>query len=142
MRNLINLLLMLLLVSSAESVLGSRLLNVTERGQSAEQEASPEQQTPPASQGQASSSASVQSVTGCVVQSDHGYSLKTESDTYPIETDQDLSQYVNKQVKVTGILEHHNASSPSATSGSAAVITDLRLRMIGSVIGDCNQPSK
>src|SRR6478752_801726 len=128
MRTLINLLLMLLLAISAENVLG----------QNGEQE----QQTPPTSQGQASSSAAVQSVTGCVVRTDHGFSLMTESGSDPIETSQDLSQYVNKQVKVTGILEHHTAAPPSAKGGSTAVVTDIRLRMIATVIGDCNQPSK
>jgi hypothetical protein len=94
------------------------------------------------SQGQASSSAAVQSITGCVVQSDNGYSLKTESDTYPIETQKDLSHYVNKEVKVTGVLEHHNASAPSSTTGNATTITDLRLRVIVTVIGDCSQSQK
>jgi hypothetical protein len=102
----------------------------------------PAQQESPSTQGQPSSSAAVQSVTGCVVQSDHGYSLKTESDTYPIETDKDLSQYVNKEVKITGILEHHSASAPPATAGSTATVTDVRLRMVATVIGDCNQPQK
>jgi hypothetical protein len=101
-----------------------------------------QQQAPSTSQGQASSSAAVQSVTGCVVQTDSGYSLKTESDNYPIETDKDLSHYVNKQVKVTGVLEHHNASAPSSSTGSATTITDLRLRVIVTVIGDCNQSQK
>jgi hypothetical protein len=106
-----------------------------------QQNAAPEQQMPPASQGQASSTAAIQSVTGCVVQSDHGYSLKTENDSYPIETDKDLSQYVNKRIRITGILEHHTAA-PSATSGNTAVISDIRLRTVASVVGDCNQPSK
>jgi hypothetical protein len=128
MRKLINPLLILLLAISAESVLG--------------QNEEHQQQAPSTSQGQATSSTAVQSVTGCVVKSDHGFSLKTDSDSYPIETDQDLSQYVNKQVKVTGILEHHTGAAPSATSGSTAVITDLRLRMVATVVGNCNQPSK
>lgn len=163
MRNLINLLLMLLLVVSVEYMLGQQLTNETNKQQQNEQQnanpgqqnanpeqqnaqpeqqnAQPEQQMPSASQGQASSTAAIQSVTGCVVQSDHGYSLKTENDSYPIETDKDLSQYVNKQIRITGILEHHTAA-PSATSGSSAVISDIRLRTIASVVGDCNQPSK
>lgn len=128
MRSLISLVVMFLLTCSAESVLS--------------QDAKQQEQAPPTSQGQNSSSAAVKSVTGCVVKSNQGFSLKTDSDTYPIETDKDLSQYVNKQVKVTGILEHHTGASPSATSGSTAVITDLRLRMIVTVIGDCDQPSK
>jgi len=77
-----------------------------------------------------------------VVQSDRGFSLKTDIDTYPIETDRDLSQYVNKQVKITGILEHHTNAAPSATSSNAAVITDIRLRIVASVVGDCNKTAK
>ena len=142
MQNLIKLLLILLLAISAENVFGRRLLTAADKQQNEEQNAPPEQQTPSTSQGQASSSAAVKSVTGCVVKSENGYSLKTESDTYPIETEKDLSQYVNKQVKITGILEHHNAAAPVPASGNAATITDIRLRMIASVIGDCNQPAK
>ena len=170
MRKIINLLVMLLLVVSAEYMLGRQLSNVTDKQQQNEpqttnpdqqtanpgqqnanpdqqnanpeqQNANPEQQAPTTSQGQASSTAAVQSVTGCVVQSDHGYSLKTQNDTYQIETDKDLSQYVNKQIRITGILEHHTAA-PSPTSGNAAVISDIRLRTIATVVGDCNQPSK
>ncbi len=123
MRKLFNLLLTLLLAISAEGVLA--------------QEEQHEQQAPPASQGQASSSTSVQSVTGCVVKSDQGYSLKTDSDSYPIETGKDLSKYVNKQVRVTGILEHHNTPAPSEANGSPVVLTDLRLRTVVTVVGDC-----
>jgi len=123
MRNFTTLLLALLLAISTECVVGA-------------------QQSPPASQAQASSSAAAQSVTGCLVQSGHGYSLMTESGSYPIETEKDLTQYVNKQITVTGILEHHTGTTPSATSGKAAVITDLRLRIVASVVGDCNSPSK
>ena len=125
MRNLINLLLTLLLTISAESVLGQ---------QNREQE----QQTP----SDASSNAAVQSVSCCLVKTNGSFTLMTETDSYPIETENDLSQYVNKQLKVTGILEHHTGTAPSATSGNAALITDIRLRMVAKVIGDCNQPSK
>ena len=103
--------------------------------QGQEQNAPPDQQQP-----QASSSAAVQSVTGCLVRSDSGYSLKTDTDTVPIETDKDLSQYVGKQIIVTGILEHHNATS-SKSNGTVA-ITDLRLRVVATVIGDCNSNPK
>src|SRR6516164_9710148 len=92
--------------------------------QGGEQSASPQQQ-----HAQGSSSAAVQSETGCLVRSNSGYSLKT---------DKDLSSYVNKRIKVTGILEHHSAAAPSSTSGPV-VITDLRLRVVVSVIGECNQ---
>ena len=83
----IKLLMMVLLAISAQNAFST---------QSQDQSASPEQQTPPDAQGQASRSAVAKSVTGCVVQGDHGYSLKTESETYPLETEKDLSQYVNK----------------------------------------------
>ena len=65
----------------------------------------------------------------------------TESGSYPIETGQDLSQYIDKQVKVTGILEHHTAARRQQAV-AASVVTDIRLRMIATVIGDCNRPSK
>lgn len=137
MRTLATVFLMLLLGISAESMLGSRLQ------QNQVPNTSPEQQPQSTSPtGQASSRAAVQTVTGCVVKSDHGYSLKTDNETDPIETDQDLSHYVNKQVKLTGILEHHTAASPSAASGNAATVTNIRLRMIATVVGDCNPPSK
>ena len=109
--------------------------------QSQDQSASSEQQTPPDAQGQASRSAVAKSVTGCVVQGDHGYSLKTESETDPLETEKDLSQYVNKRVTVTGILEHQNSPTQSA-SGNATTVSDIRLRTIVSVVGDCKEPSK
>jgi hypothetical protein len=128
---------MLLLFTSAESMLGSRLQ------QDEKQNASPEQQAQPTSpQGQTTSRAAMQSVTGCVVKSDRGYSLMTDDGSYPIETDQDLSNYINKQVKVTGILEHHTTAAPSAETGNATTVTDIRLRMVATVIGDCNQRSK
>jgi hypothetical protein len=128
MQNLINLLLTLFLAISAQIVFG--------------QNAGQEQQTPAAGESHASHNAEVQSVTGCVVKTDKGFSLKTDSDSYPIETDKDLSNYVNKQVKVSGILEHKSSSAPSTESGSTAVITDIRLRMVATVIGDCSPPSK
>lgn len=126
--------LLMLLVISAEGMLGSR------SQQNENQNPSPEPQASPS--GQATSRAAVESVTGCVVKSDSGYSLMTDNGSYPIETSQDLSTYVNKQVKVTGILEHHTAAAPSAANGNATTITDIRLRMIATVIGDCNQRSK
>ena len=92
-------------------------------------------------QGNASSSTAVQSMTGCLIKTDSGYALKTDDATVPLETGKDLSQYVNKQIKVTGILEHHNAEGQSA-SGSPATITDLRLRLVASVVGDCAPSAK
>ncbi|HXU17177.1 MAG TPA: DUF5818 domain-containing protein [Terriglobales bacterium] len=128
----IKLLMMVLLAISAQNAFST---------QSQDQSASSEQQTPPDAQGQASRSAVAKSVTGCVVQGDHGYSLKTESETYPLETEKDLSQYVNKRVTVTGILEHQNSPTQSA-SGNATTVSDIRLRTIVSVVGDCKEPSK
>jgi hypothetical protein len=142
MQSLINLMLIMFLTISAGALCGNRLIGATVNPQNENQNASPQQQEPPTSQGQASGSATVQSITGCVVQSDHGYSFKTENDTYPIETGKDLSHYVNKQVKVTGVLEHHNAATPSSSTGNPTTVTDLRLRMIATVIGDCNQSQK
>jgi len=136
MRNVIKSILM-----SALTIMASSLLIAATGQQNQEPNASP-QQGQPSAQGQASSNAVVQSVTGCVLKSDQGFSLKTESDTYPIETGKDLSQYVNKKVRVTGILEHHNASAPSGAAASTTTITDLRLRMIVTVVGDCNQSQK
>lgn len=128
MQKFINLLLLLLLLSiSTKCVLA--------------QENEQQEQTPPTSQRDPSSSAMMKTVIGCVVQSDQGFSLKTDSDSYPIETDQDLSQYVNKQVKVTGILENETAP-PSPKNDSPTVVRDLRLRMIATVMGDCNQSPK
>jgi hypothetical protein len=132
----------LFLTISASTLRSGWLFGAIVHPQNEEQNASPQQRQPPTSQGQASSSAMVQSETGCLVQAGHGYSLKTENDTYPIETEKDLSQYVNKQVRVTGILEHHKAATPSSSTGNAATITDLRLRVIVTVIGDCNQSHK
>ena len=141
MRVLVNVLLTLLLAISWGNVFGAQLLSASEKQQNEQQNASQDQQTPP-SQTQSSKTAAVKSVTGCVVQSEGGgYSLKTATDTYPIETDKDLSQYVNKQVEVTGVLEHQH--TPTQTeSGNAQTITDLRLRMIVTVVGDCKNPSK
>jgi len=113
----IKLLMMVLLAISAQNAFST---------QSQDQSASSEQQTPPDAQGQASRSAVAKSVTGCVVQGDHGYSLKTESETYPLET---------------GILEHQNSPTQSA-SGNATTVSDIRLRTIVSVVGDCKEPSK
>jgi hypothetical protein len=110
--------------------------NAGAQQQGGTQNASPEQQQP-----QASSTAAVRSVTGCLVRTDNGYSLKTDTETLPIETDRDLSQYVNKKIKVTGTLEHHQAATSSATGGPVA-ITDLRLRLVASMIGDCDQTTK
>jgi hypothetical protein len=121
MRNLTNIVLTLLLAISAEYVLAK-------------------QQTLPTSQGPASSAAILHIVTGCLVRNDHGYSLMTERNSYSIETGKDLAPYVNKQIIVTGIPEHHTNAAPS-TSRNAAVVTDLRLQMIASVVGDCNRPS-
>jgi hypothetical protein len=134
MQSLINLLLILPLAMSGHSVLG--------QNKTKEQQTPPPSQTSPEAQGQASGSAVYKSITGCVERRDQGFFLTTDGDSYLIDTDEDLSPYVNKQVNLTGILEHENGDAPSAESGSAAVITDVRIRMIARVIGDCNQPSK
>jgi hypothetical protein len=124
-----SLLLTMLLAVSIESVHAARQQNGEQSAPSQQQRA------------QSSSSATAQSEVGCLVRSDSGFSLKTDTESLPIETGKDLSSYVNKKIKVTGILEHHSAAAPSATSGPV-VITDLRLRVVVAVIGECDQASK
>ena len=136
MRNLINLMLILFLTISTDALRSNGLARATLNQQNEDQHASPQEQQAPTYQQQTevppSKSAAVRIYEGCVVQSDHGYSLKTKEHTYPLDTDKDLSQYVNKRVSVTAILEHHQSSDT----------TDLRLRVISKVIGDCNQSQK
>jgi hypothetical protein len=136
MQNLRNLLLVVVLVGLTGTLYAGGPRQNAAGQQGGEQNASPSQQQP-----QASSSAAVRSVTGCLIRTDNGYSLKTDTDTLPIETDRDLSQYVNKKIKVTGTLEHHQTATQSATGGPVAM-TDLRLRLVASLIGDCDQASK
>jgi hypothetical protein len=138
MRLLTSSLLTLLLAILYATVLSTQLCSAATGQQQNEGQSSQEQQAQPP-EGEATQSAVVKTVTGCVVQTDQGYSLKTATDTYPIETDRDLSKYVNKQVKVTGILEHQHTPT-SSSGGNAATVTDIRLRMVASIIGDC--PSK
>jgi len=137
MQKLIAPVLSLAFVISVLTLYGTRSLAVVEQQAGEKQSTSPEQQNnPPATQPQGSSSAAVSSVTGCLVKTNSGYSLKTDTDTYPIETDRDLSKYVDKRIKVSGLLEHHNAA-PSAENSNAIAVTDIRLRMVASVVGDC-----
>lgn len=119
MRKLTNLLLPLLLVISVGSMFSSKLMNAQQHDE--QQNTSPQQQNPPTSpQGHTSSDVAVHSVTGCLVQSDRGYVLMTEDDAYPVDTDKDLSQFINKRLQITGIWEYHNAASHSSSSGNAA----------------------
>ena len=132
MRTLKRVLIFSLLVIPAESMLGGRVQ------QNKNQNASPAQQIQQTSpQGQATSSVFTLSVTGCVVRSDQGYSLKTESETYSMETDEDLSHFVNKQVKLTGFLEFPSAAPSNSNTTST---TNLRFLMITTVIGSCYSP--
>lgn len=141
MQKLIARVLWLVLVIAAVTLYGARSLAVAEQQGGEQQGSSPEQQqSPQASQPHASSSAAVQSVTGCLVKSNSGYSLKTDTETYPIETSRDLSKYVNKKIKISGILEHHNVAAPSSENNNAIAMTDIRLRMVASVVGDCSTP--
>lgn len=139
MQEVVTRVLSLVLVIAAVTLYGARSLAVAEQQGGEQQGSSPEQQqNPQASQPQGSSSAAVQSVTGCLVKSNSGYSLKTDTETYPVETNRDLSKYVNKKIKVSGILEHHNAAAPATENNNAIAMTDIRLRMVASVVGDCN----
>jgi hypothetical protein len=138
MQKLIAPVLSLAFVISALTLYGTRSLAVVDQQAGEQQSTTPEQQNnPQASQRQGTSSAAVSSVTGCLVKTNSGYSLKSDTETYPIETDRDLSKYLNKQIKVTGILEHHNAAAPATENSNAIAVTDIRLRMVASVIGDC-----
>jgi len=130
MRNLTNVLLVLVAISANDVLCQSS---------KQEQQPPPTAQTPPP---EAQGQAAYKSVTGCVVQTNQGFFLKTDTNSYSIETDEDLSPYVNKQVNLTGIVEHQNGDAPSAESGSTAVIRDVRMRMIARVLGDCIQPSQ
>ena len=133
MRSLISMMLILFFAISTDALCSKGRVSPTVNQQNEDQHASPQEQQAPTFQQQneapPSKSTAVRVYDGCVVQSDHGYSFKTKEHTYPLDTDKDLSQYVNKRVSVTAILEHHQSSD----------ITDLRLRVISKVIGDCTQ---
>lgn len=136
MQKLIATVCSMVLVIVAMTLCGTRLLAAQQAGE--QQGASSDQQNnSQASQPRGSSAAAAQSVTGCLVKTNSGYSLKTDTDTYPIETSRDLSKYVNKKIKISGILEHHNAAAPSTENTNAIAVTDIRLRMVASVVGDC-----
>lgn len=128
-----------LLIISGESMLSSRLPQNQEQNASSQQQAQPMSQ-----QRQVISTSSLQTLAGCVVRSDRGYSLKTENGTYPIDTGGkiDLSNLVEMQVKVTGALEYHTTAAPSAVGAHLAAATTLHIRKIGWVIGTCDQSSK
>ena len=125
-----------LLTISGESMLGSRLQQNKERN------ASPEQAQPMSQQRQVISTSSLQTLAGCIVRSDGGYSLKTKKGTYPIDTGVDLSKFVAMQVKVTGALEYHTGAVAPGSGANVATATTLHIRKIGWVIGACNESSK
>jgi hypothetical protein len=126
-----------LLLVSGESMMSSRLQ------QNEKQNASPRQEAQPMSrERQVISTSSLQNLAGCVVRSDRGYSLKTEKGTYPIDTEIDLSNFVEMQVKVTGALEYHSAAAPPAVGAKLATASTLHIRKIGWVIGTCNESAK
>jgi hypothetical protein len=97
-------------------------------------------------------------VIGCVTQSGGEYVLKTEEDSFPLNTDRDLSPYVGKKVKIEGEWEATGVTTtaPVAASGSKtakepatssaqsapAFGGDLHLRIVGHVIGDCSPAQK
>jgi hypothetical protein len=117
MRKFVTPLVVSLLLVSAPNLHGSQ-----SNQQGGEQNTSPQQQhSPQTSHPQASSNAAAQSVTGCLVQLEREYSLKTDTDTYPIETEKDLSQFVHKQ---TDIRLRINIKGSNASS--------LRLSLVGS----------
>jgi hypothetical protein len=70
-----------------------------------------------------------------VVQGDHGYSLKTESETYPLEDREGLSQYVNKRVTVTGILEHQKLTNSVSEREMQQPCRTFAYRRLCTVVG-------
>jgi hypothetical protein len=130
-------LFMALLVVPAVGVKDSRLQ------QSCGRRVAPAQQAVSAiHEHQTLSRSTMQKVTGCLVKSDHGYSLQIEKDTYPIDTSQDFSRYVNMRITIVGALEHHAESDLSTAGNNVAAKTELHILKIRSVIGDCNSSSK
>ncbi len=98
-------------------------------------------------------------VVGCITQSGDGYVLRTDDETFPLSTDRDVTPYVGKKVKIvgrweaTGItttapVQGSSSSKPDKTSPSHAQQSgpafggELRLRIIGTVIGDCDESQK
>ena len=129
-------LFLLFLVVSAESTLGSRLQ------QNETQKPSPAQQAQPMpQQRQVISRSFLRTLAGCVIQSDHGYFLKTDSEAYPIDSDEDLANFVDMQVKVTGALEHHTPAAPLVAGANLATVTNLHILKLRSVIGTCTKLS-
>jgi Protein of unknown function (DUF5818) len=142
------------------------------------QTSSPQDQTPAqgssAPQQQAPSSAGSQGITsetnarhltgertvvGCVVQSGDGYVLRTDEETFPINSDRDVTPYIGKRVKIVGTWQAtgitttapvqgsssskpDKASAPDSKQSGAAFGGELRLQIIGTVIGQCDQSQK
>jgi hypothetical protein len=105
MRNCMNLLLMLVLAVSAKTLLAQDGKELAPSG-------------------------TVVSVIGCLIQRGHGFLVRNDNGSHQLETNQDLSQYVNKRVKITGTLKQHYSTAASADDGTGAVITNLSLRMM------------
>lgn len=128
----------------------------------------PQQQAPPSgssgSQGITSETnarhlTGERTVTGCVVQSGDGYVLRTDEETFPINSDRDVTPYIGKKVKIvgkwqaTGItttapVQESSSSKPDKTSAPNAKQSgpafggELRLQIVGTVVGECEQSQK
>jgi hypothetical protein len=98
-------------------------------------------------------------VVGCVVQNGDEYVLRTEQETFPINTDRDVTPYVGKKVKIEGNWEATGITTTAPMQGSSsskpakgsptdakqsgpAFAGELRLRIIGTVIGECGEAQK
>src|SRR5262249_34679878 len=98
-------------------------------------------------------------VVGCVTQSGDGYVLRTDQETFPLNSDRDVTPYVGKKVRIEGTWEAtgitttapiQESSSSKPAKGSPtntkpsgpAFGGELRLRIIGTVIGECNEAQK
>ena len=98
-------------------------------------------------------------VVGCVTQSGDGYVLRTDQETFPLNSDRDVTPYVGKKVRIEGtweatgittkaLIQESSSSKPAKGSptntkpSGPAFGGELRLRIIGTVIGECNEAQK
>lgn len=83
-------------------------------------------------------------VVGCVIKnpSGTGYVLRTANGDTPLNKERDFSAYVGKQVRLQGTWEQtavtDSSSKASSQSAPQAFGGELRVRIVGEVIGDCS----
>src|SRR5262245_30209155 len=59
-------------------------------------------------------------VVGCVVQSGDGYILRTDEETFPINSDRDVTPYIGKRVKIEGTWEATGITTTAPVQGSSS----------------------